>query len=223
MNNREDQLYKNWSDWFRNLDDEVRHLHSNSQVFWRVQDIIRNNPTVGAQGNHFLYYMKGWYEAFAVVAIRRLADRTGHARSYVKLLEEIKKENKVISRARFKKNFVDDYYTEERADKTLDSLIGEGEEYIRKKAVSDDIHKLGSTAETIIQFVNTNIAHAVPYVTTVVPNHSDVKTAMEAISGIHIKYWTIFRGSALMTTTPTIQYDWEDIFLIPWIDTTSRD
>lgn len=223
MKDRQDQLYKNWSDWLTNLDHDVLSLHSHGEVFWRVQEIIRNNPKVGGQGNHFLYYMKGWYEAFVGAAIRRLADRTGNTRSYLKLLVEIKNDNEVISRARFKQNFVDSSYTEERADKALDSLIGKGEAYIRKSDVSADIHKLDSNATAIREFVNDHIAHTRPYrtQTTALPNHSDVKTAMDAISEIHLKYWQIFKGSSLMTTTPKIQYDWEDIFRIPWIDTTS--
>jgi hypothetical protein len=221
MNSREDQLYKNWSEWLTNLDRDVLSLHSHSQVFWRVQEIIRNNPKVGGQGNHFLYYMQNWYEAFVAVRIRRLTDTTKSTRSYFKLLEEIKKDNEVISRARFKQNFVDDSFSEKRADIALDRLIGEGQEYIRKSAISDDIQNMSSNATIIKKFVDERIAHADPNPVTALPTHEDVKAAMDAISEIHLKYWTIFKGSSLMTTTPTIQYDWEDILRIPWIDTTS--
>lgn len=214
-------MYKNWSEWLTDLDRDVLSLHSQSKVFWRVQEIIRNNPKVGGQGNHFLLYMQYWYEDFVAVRIRRLTDTTKGVRSYLKLLEDIKKNNEVISRARFKQNFVDDSFSEKRADIALDRLIGEGQEYIRKSVVSDDMQKMSSNATIIKKFVDQRIAHADPNPVTALPTHSDVKTAMDAISEIHLKYWQIFRGSSLMTTTPTIQYDWEDIFRIPWIDTTS--
>jgi len=222
MNNRQDQLYKNWSEWLADLDRDVLSLHSHSEVFWRVQEIIRNNPKVGGQGNHFLYYMKGWYEAFVGSAIRRLADRRADARSYLKLLEQIMMDNQVISRVRFKQNFVDFSYSEVRADRALDSLIGKGQEYIRKNDVADDIQKLSDNATAIREFVNDNIAHTRPYreQTTAAPTHSDVKNATDAISEIHMKYWRIFTGSSLMSATPKIQYDWEEIFRTPWIDTT---
>lgn len=221
MNNRADQLYKNLSDWLTELDADVLYLNSNSQVFWRVQEIIRNNPEVSKQGNHFLYYMKDWYEAFVSIRIRRLTDRTRNVRSYRKFLEAVGKHNEVVSRARYKKNFVDDYYTEERADGAFDSLVGKGEKCIKARDVNRDIQEFESKAKIIVGFVNTSIAHKQLSGSINLPKHPDVKAAIDSISEIHKKYWRIFRGSALVTTTPTIQYDWEEIFRIPWIDSTS--
>ena len=33
MNDRQDQLYKNWSAWLKNLDKDVFSLHSQSKLF----------------------------------------------------------------------------------------------------------------------------------------------------------------------------------------------
>lgn len=221
MNNREDQLYKNLEDWLTELDRDVLYLHSHNQVFWRVQEIIRNNPKVSKQGNHFLYYMKDWYEAFVSIRIRRLTDGTRNVRSYRKFLEEVRKHNQAISRARYKENFVDDCFTEERADRAFDDLAGKGESHIKAKAINADIQKLDEKAKIIVDFVNTSVAHASSCGSAELPKHPDIKAALDSIGEIHKKYWRIFKGSSLATTTPTIQYDWEEIFYTPWIDTTS--
>src|SRR5262249_13686789 len=181
MSNGQDQLYKNWSDWLTNLDADVMSLHSHHEVFWRVQDIIRNNPKVGGQGNHFLHYMKDWYETFVGTAIRRLVDRTGNTRSYLKFLEEIKNNNEVISRTRFKQNFVDGYFTEEKADRAFDSLAGEGQEHIKKSDVSSDIQKMSEKATTIREFVNERIAHTRPYKSVALPNLWFAKTRSNSL------------------------------------------
>lgn len=217
MPDREEQLYGNLADWFNELDRTFLYLNTQRDFFWRVQEIIRHNPTLTAEGNHFFEFMKGWYESHIVLAIRRLADPHRATRSYLKFLEKVQRNHHVITRERYKQTFVGNFYTEDKADRAFDSLAGNGKDCLKQEDVEKDKQLLIAKSRIIMDYVNGRAAHFNPNQPAPDLNHTHVDEALQTISDIHKKYHLIFKGSGLATTSPRILYDWEAIFRIPWI------
>jgi hypothetical protein len=217
MSQSEDQRYKNLSDWYLELDNTVLHLNSQKFVFGEVMKIIGNNPKLSGQGNHFFDYLKGWYEHSVAMGIRRLVDPSPDTRSYLMFLKKVKKENCLISRARYKQQHVDGYFLESHADRCFDDLVGEGNDCISQSAVRRDMHSLIESARTVKEYADVRIAHFNPNQPAPLVKHTHVEEALQALEMVHKKYHLIFKGSTLDSTTPAILYDWEEIFDIPWI------
>ena len=51
-----------------------------------------------------------------------------------------------------------------------------------------------------------------------VPTFKDLEDALRALERLVIFYWTLLKGSSLIGLTPTIQYNWQDVFEFAWIE-----
>jgi HEPN superfamily AbiU2-like protein len=200
---------------------EVLHLHTHHEIFWTMQKILRENPKLDQFPGDFNYYVKGWYETSMALAIRRQAEDDKRVVSFRQLLEEIKNHPTAISRDRYKQNFVDSRFSEDRADKVFNRLVGEGRQHIDPAAVQSEIDELVKRSIKIKEYVDRQIAHRDKKVVSAVPNHNDIDEALNYLGELLTRYWSIFRCEGLGTVTPVFQYDWTEIFTLPWIDNDS--
>ncbi|HKC62417.1 MAG TPA: hypothetical protein VKB86_02210 [Pyrinomonadaceae bacterium] len=222
MNNQADELYLKWSNWIDILDTEIINLHTQRHIFQEVQEILRANPKVQSPDD-FNFWMAVWYASAMSVSVRKQADNDKNSISYRRLLEEIKANPTVISRERFKKNFVDGWnYTEADANEGFNQIIGVGRQYIDPTVVDGEINELEAKTDKLRHYVNKRIAHHDKKDFTAIPKFSDLTEAIDYLGTLHKRYYLIFR---CFSTDLLIvwQYDWKRVFRYPWIDSSSTN
>jgi hypothetical protein len=220
MSNQADELYLKWSKWIETLDTEIINLHTQRHIFREVQNILRVNPKVQSPDD-FNFWMAVWYASAMSVSVRKQADNDKNSISYRRLLEEIKANPKVISRERFKKNFVDGWnYTEADANEGFDQMVGVGRDYIDPVRVEGEIKELEIKTDKLRHYVNKRIAHHDKKDFTAIPKFSDLSESIDYLGSLHENYYLIFH---CMSTNllPVWQYDWKSVFRYPWIDSSS--
>jgi hypothetical protein len=222
MSNQTNDLYLKWSKWIDVLDTEILNLHTQRHIFQEVQNILRANPKMQSPDD-FNFWLAVWYASAMSVAVRKQADNDKDSISYQRLLEGIKANPTVISRERFKKNFVNGWnYSEADANEGFDQLIGSGRQYIDPTIVDREINELGTKTDKLSHYVNKRIAHHDKKDFTAIPRFSDLHEAIDYLGTLHKKYYMVFRcfSTDLLTVW---QYDWKSVFLYPWIDLSSGD
>ena len=64
------QKLEKWLKWMEIIHDEVQLLVLEAKMFWEVQDIIRNNPSI-QKPSSFYHYLGRSYLSHALVGLRR--------------------------------------------------------------------------------------------------------------------------------------------------------
>jgi hypothetical protein len=217
MPSQDDQLYAKWNSWIDVLDTEMVHLFTQRHIFHEVQGLIRSNPLIQSPGD-FNDWMAVWYSSSLSIAMRRQADNNKDSISYRRLLESIKTNPRVISRTRFKENFVDWNYTERDADEGFDQLVGPGLEYLDPTRIDSEISELIDRTNPLTHYVNKRVAHRDRKEFTAIPTFRDLNAVIDYLGNLHKRYYTIFRCLTVHDLLPTWHYDWKEVFQYPWIN-----
>ena len=90
------QKLEKWLEWMEKIHNEIRALVEDANMFWEVQDIIRENPRI-QKPNAFYSYLARTYLSHALVGLRRQTKLQKESISFVGLLDEIAK-NPIASR-----------------------------------------------------------------------------------------------------------------------------
>jgi hypothetical protein len=222
MSSQNDQLYVKWDSWIDILDTEIIHIHEQRHIFHEVQELVRANPLIQSPGD-FNDWMAVWYSSSLSVAMRRQADNNRDSVSYRRLLESIKANPYVVSRTRFKKNFVDRRYTEADADEGFDQLVGRGLEYLDLTRVDSEIQELIAKTDPLSNYVNKRIAHHDRKEFTAIPTFRELNTTIDFLGTLHERYYHIFRCLTIHSLVPVWHYDWKEVFRYPWIASEQRE
>ena len=94
----------------------------------------------------------------------------------------------------------------------------------RTRLVDKQLADLEAAAGAIEHYVDRRIAHYDKRdLATPVPSFKDLEDALRALETLVIFYWAVLKGSGLVGLTPTIQYDWQDVFEFAWIERREAD
>ncbi|MGB7208792.1 MAG: hypothetical protein WBD27_09060 [Pyrinomonadaceae bacterium] len=208
--NQDDKLYIKLRDWIRLLSNHVIELHGQRQVFERVQAIIQDNPLI--LDNVFLGYVVLWYTNSMSIAIRRLRDAKPDSISFMRILQKIKANPKAISRTRT----LNGYERHEWPNEMFDSFAGTGNEYLDQSIVDADIRDLISKTKILSDYADRIVAHNDSRPLPVLPTFNDLSETIVYVGELHNRYLYLLTGVGT-DLVPSITYDWEDLFRIPWI------
>lgn len=211
-----DVLYEKLHGWLDVLDDQVKGLRVNQHIFWEVQKIIRANPIID-KPNHFYGWMTENYATAMSVTVRKLADRDSRTISFHRFLEEIRNNPVVISRRRFKDNFVNGNYSERDADETFDQLIGANRDHIDSSVVEYEINTLLIKTSKLKRFVDKRIAHHENSEFDDFPTFQELDEAIGYLEELIRHYYSIFECMGTGDLIGSWAYDWKAIFYHPWI------
>ncbi|MGA9771418.1 MAG: hypothetical protein WBV94_20460 [Blastocatellia bacterium] len=214
MSKQNDQLHEKWKKWLEHLSDEVIELHTNRHIFLDVQDIINQNPSI--QPSDFNEWTAKMYGSAMSIAVRRQAINDEKSISFRCLLEEIKVNPTVMSRTRFKNDFVDTNYPEFMADRRFDEIAGAGREYLDTVGINADIQTLIDKTAKLHKYVNKRVAHHDRKEFTEIPTFGDLHEAIDYLEEILTKYWSLFTAFHISVCLRR-HYDWRDVFRYPWI------
>ena len=210
-----DDKLKKWLRWLKIVHDDVQQLLVKQNIFWEVQQIIKNNKELH-KSSSFYDYLGDTYIAYITIGIRRQIKNNNQSVSFSRLLNELIEAPTVLSRK---------YYTglykgsviEDIADKDFNRFCNKGESYISKSMVIADLKKLNKTALIIEDFTDKRIAHHDKRKPKALPKFNEVDACIDVLDKLYVKYHLIFHASAMDTLMPTYQYDWKEIFEVPWV------
>lgn len=87
------------------IGNEISHLWSHHDLFWRLIDITNNNKRIIDIGGDYLAWFKNSYIEAGSVAFRRQLDKDNRSISMIHFLIEVQKNNASFTREAFQRKF----------------------------------------------------------------------------------------------------------------------
>ena len=232
---------KKWLKWMKAIEKEIYGLVVDANMFWEVQDIIRENPRI-QKPSAFYSYLGRTYLSHALAGLRRQIKPQKDSISFVGLLDEIAKNPEELSR---------NYYRSLCANPDgpdLSQIEMEGREgleevgitdtsqlkdliqmddfapyadasgeHVCPKMVKNDLDALKSAVEKHEEFADKRIAHWDKSEPEVIPTFGELDDCIKLLDKTYVKYHLLFHAESIDTLMPTYQYEWKKIFLEPWL------
>lgn len=216
-----DKKLEKWIRWLKIIHDDVRLLLDNRNIFWGVQEIIKNNQKI-QRPSSFYRYLGDTYASYITIGIRRQIKDNKDSISLARLLTDLSKNPGTLTR---------DYYRslykgsglEDSADQDFDAFFSQGLDYVCPFVISKDLETLRSAALIIEDFADKRIAHHDKRQPKELPRFHEVDECLTVLDKLCAKYHLLFHASHMDTLAPIYQYDWTEIFNDPWLPKSQPD
>jgi len=215
-----DSRFQKWQEWLNIIYSDIQQLLINRHIFNEVQEIISSNPQIQI-GSAFYNWMGTIYPAAMVMGVRRQLDNRNDCISLVRLLKEIKKNPKVLTRKRYLSMYNDSSLPDFVPNTEFDSYCDGGKEYIDLVKVNEDLINLKFKAEKIKSFATKRIAHFDKEIFEDFPSYGELDAVLDYLEEIFKKYSLVLRADT-SDLLPIFLYDWKKIFRYPWIVSNKR-
>lgn len=209
-----DLRLKKWIRWLVVIHDDVQRLLVNQNIFWEVQEIIKNNKRLHKPSS-FYQYLGDTYISYATIGIRRQLKIDKTSISFARLLTDISQHPSTLSRSYYKSLFKGSV-VEDLADEEFDRYSEKGA-HISVAMVKSDFTTLKSVSAKVEDFVDKRIAHHDKRRPKVLPKFHEVDTCIATLDTLYVKYHLIFHAASVDTLMPPYQYDWKEVFYEPWL------
>lgn len=198
------------------MHDDIQQLLVKRNIFWEVQQIIKNNSELHKPSS-FYSYLGDTYVAYISIGIRRQVKINNQSISFSRLLSEMIDTPSVLSR-KYYTGLYQGTVVEDFADRDFDKFSGTGRSQISKEMVSSDLRELNRTASKVEDFSDRRIAHHDTRRPKELPTFNEVDACLDVLDKLYVKYHLVFHASSMDSLMPTYQYDWQEIFEIPWLN-----
>ena len=234
---------KKWLKWMKIIQNEIQTLLRDTNMFWEVQDIIRENPRI-QRPSAFYRYLGRTYLSHALSGLRRQIKPQKDSISFVGLLEDVAKNPTELSRSYYRSlcaypdgpdiSEIEMEGMEEleevgiTGNSQLKDLIQMDDfapyadasgEHVCPQMVKDDLKALKLAVETHEEFADKRIAHRDKGEPEVIPTFGELDDCIKLLDRTYVKYHLLFYAESIDTLMPTYQYEWKTIFLEPWLKT----
>lgn len=214
--------FKKWNQWLDRIYDQVEELLVRDYIYNEVQKIIQANSRI-QKASLFYQWMGSVYAAATSIGIRRQLDPDKRSISLRRLLEEILKKPKVLSRQMFVSSYCSAVnepetlkHMQKLANTEFDTFAGQGNTYVDSSLVQGDIDELITKLGGIKDFVNKRVAHTDKQGPSHLPTFEEVRDCLKFLKTLVEKYALILRGRN-GDMLPVIITDWRGVFREPWI------
>jgi hypothetical protein len=214
-----DSKLEKWIRWLKVVHDDIQQLLIKRDIFWEVQDIIKTNSEL-RKPSSFYAYLGDTYVTYIAMGIRRQMkdDSRGRSISFVRLLTEIADTPTVLSR-KYYVSLYKDSADQLPANADFDEFCGCDKTCISEKMVTADVRELRRVASVVEDFADKRIAHHDKRQPKVMPRFEQVDSCLDALDRLYCKYHLAFHAEAMDSLMPVYQYDWKQIFTVPWLIT----
>jgi len=210
-----DPRLKKWLRWLKVVHDDIQQLLVKRNIFWDVQGIIKANGELHKPSS-FYTYLGDTYIAYITIGIRRQIKIDKQGISFARLLTELADTPSVLSR-----KYYGDLYKgsviELDANRDFDRFCGSDNICISTDMVNADLGKLKRLASVVEDFADKRIAHHDKRRPKVLPRFEQVDSCLDALDKVYCKYHLVFHASNMSSLMPVYQYDWKEIFTVPWL------
>ena len=191
-----DDQFKNWSEWFSGLSDEVGHLLIRRETLKQVASFLEE------KGDFYdavaLDWFRKWIGSMWGVAtaarLRALGDPDPETKSLRCLLDKMERHPEVFTRERYVAlTRASDPYTKERANREFSENFGTGSA-IDPEHVEMDIASMDAAMAAVKPYVDKRIAHLDPRWRGIQLQFGAVYAALDVLRDLVKKYTLLFTG-----------------------------
>lgn len=211
-----DKKLEKWRRWLKPIYNDIVSLLMNRDTFWGIQEIIKSNvySKIETRG-HVYEYIGHTYVAYMAMGIRRQIKQDKDSISLLRLLTEIKENPQILSREYYVGLYKGSNVAEFAGD-FFDPLSGKYKAHISPDMVGSDIEKLREIVSKVEAFADRRIAHHDTREPDL-PRFKDMDESLGALEEMYKKYHSALTAECIANLTPTVSYDWTEIFTVPWI------
>lgn len=210
--------FRKWLRWINQIQSDTETILINKAIHERYLTIVKANSEIQSPSDFHEWTIRN-YGSFMVMAIRRQLDSDSDVVSLRRLLEELRDDPTLLTKAWFRTLYssLDDkapFPGSAFADRDFENHAGKLE-YFDPKIAEADLTRLKELAKSITKFANKKIAHNTKTQATV--SFKEITVFVEEFEKVVKKYILIFTASGYSSLTPVWQYGWDKIFTKPWI------
>jgi len=210
-----DNRFDKWNKWLDVIYSEITSLSVNRNIFWEVQDIIKNNPKI-QKPSSFYEFLGSVYVVSALMGVRRQVKIDKDSISFARLLKEICDTPEVLSRNRFVALYKGSR-VEQFADGDFDKFAGKARSHVDPDLVNLDLKELKAKAQKCEKYADQRVAHFDKGALKNIPTFTDLDDCIDFLEELMKKYYLLFRAPSLVSILPEYQYDWKAIFKEQWL------
>ena len=205
--------------WLKDLEKEIFEMFHHLQLFHFTRDeILEKNQIVKSGNMTYLGWIMRSSTVDLIIRVARLCDDTKGTDSFVRFLRELEKSPECLTKERY----VGLYEGSVNADSArhyFEDLAGDGAVRFPIEQIESDINILTKEEPLlgITMYRNEYVAHIAATKKRLPPDYGELFVGMETIGGLIKRYKSLLTASILMTTTPTIQDDWQEPLRYPLI------
>jgi len=210
-----------WNRQLKEIGPDVLQLHWDRKIHRVTHEVVKAHPR-GAQYNPLWEWMFRNSDRLALIIVRRVMDTHPGAVSLRRLASEICDAPDVITR-KWHSNLFSAAGREREpgdrclADRCFDELAGPGQDSLNPEKLRTRLDVANKRCEPIILLVNKQLAHHDANPPADNPTYGQLNDAIQAIGELYRFLHYVLRGDAEGDLEPTEQYDWDWVFLEPWM------
>lgn len=212
---RRDPRLEKWLRWLNIIKLQIRELVQAKYTFHEVQKMIAANPAI-QKDNSFYRYLTNTYVSHVVIGLRRQLKLDSQSISLVRLMQELTESPETLSRAYFKGLYAGNT-GEYLADGDFNKFAKPGAPHIDPDAIAADLVRLRTITANCEDFADKRVAHHDMRDPKQLPTFDEVDAAIDLLDELYCRYLRMFEAKSMRSLLPTWQYDWKEIFHVPWI------
>lgn len=210
-----DKRLTKWISWLDVIKAEIQDLVIAKHTFHEVQKMIVENSRL-QNPNLFYRYFTSAYVSHVVIGLRRQIKTDPESISLVLLLQELEKTPELLNR-KYYVSLYEGSAVEFLANGDFEKFAVPNGDHIDPAIVKADLQKLRDTIRCCEEFADKRIAHRDKRDPKILPTYNEVDACIDLLDELYVQYLLRFQAKKMNSLLPTLQYDWKEIFRIPWI------
>ena len=218
----EAQLLEQWKRWLDGINDDIYRLHID-RYYWReLSEMVQRNRAIPSPGYIMRWFLRLFLNNVAI-GIRRQAERRGDVITLGRLLHSIRDNATIASRKHFVSLYTNEPLGQRIAQRDFDQFTDPGGEHVAVRIVEADIARLESETARVAEYATKQVAHLDPRYAypegvqpTDYPSLVELDAALDVIGRLLKKYYLLVTANSLLSPEPTLQFNWQEAFSVPW-------
>ena len=204
--------------WIEIIFAEIEDLFVDNHIFWRLQDVVRDNPQFRECSGLFTQWIASNFAEAAAVGIRRQAKMDTDSVSLKRFLNEVCQYPTMVSRDYYMSLFEGyDSWLIEINQRHFDSFAGKNGTHIPKAVAEEQLRCLTEAVKGIEHYVDRRVAHYDKRgLGQALPKFGDITLSLHTIEKIVLFYWRCLKGGSSGSILPVLHPEWENIFQFAW-------
>jgi hypothetical protein len=217
MKRQKNPKLEKWMKWLKVIHDEVQDLVVTQRTHREVGEIVAFNPAL-PHTSEFYEHLGKTYTSHVVIGMRRQVKISDDQISMAGLFAEMIESPECFTRSYFV-GLYKGSVVEQFADRDFDKYAAVGAPHIDPMRVETDLQRLRNATADCEKFADRRVAHRDRRALQTIPTYAELDLAISCLDQLYVKYHLLFHAANMDSLLPTRQYDWTDVFRVPWIAT----
>lgn len=205
--------------WIEEVNNQVSDLLIDQYIFTSVGEIVQDNAELRQMQSHFFQWMISSYVESAALSIRRQVEKKD-AISIGRILDELTRFPQVMTLNDHASLYDNDRNGRYFARETYSHFARDGRMELDVDLLLADASLLSSKCRLIKHYADRRIAHYDSRgVKMQTPTFKDLDESIDCIKTLSEKYYLLIEAVST-DLMPVFQYDWTQVFNVPWTKAT---